>query len=126
MTLPTYDPNIRWAVHTVEITYQAWDYTTTAQVTVKGNCRGMDILKSAVDNHADRLFKEQGDYPTLVLTRPGKPDADGTCELDTLETSPEDESLEDWLEAMCLGVRIVAHVEDKPLLGFGSPAASPI
>ena len=106
MTLSTYDPNIRWAKHEVEITYQSWHYTTSVIVTIKGNCKGFSIIESALSMHADQLFDAQGECPQLILTRPAE-DGDGE---DTLETTPDDD-IENWLESMCVGVRIVGHIE---------------
>lgn len=101
-----YDPNINWAIHTVEITYQQWDYTTTATVTVKGNCKGRHILDSAIQMHSDDLYEKYGDDVELILSRPS---SDGS-EEDTLECCPSDEganSLDSFLEDMCVGIRII-------------------
>lgn len=106
--LKTYDPNIRWAVHIVEITYQMWEYSTTAQVTVTGNCKGESILQSAIGVHADEIYEQQGDNAELILRRPAE-DGDGE---DTLTTSPDDDDIESWLESMCVGLKIVAHTAE--------------
>lgn len=106
--LAMYDPNIRWAKHTFEITYMQWDYSHTELVEIGGNCRGADLMPSAIATHAERLYEEMGDAAALVLTRPAE-DGDG---LDTLECSPDDDDLEDWLKSMCVGVRIVRHEKE--------------
>jgi hypothetical protein len=107
-SMKTYDPNIRWAMHTVEITYQMWEYTLTAVVTVTGNCRGKSILETAIGIHADEIYEQQGDNVELALSGPGKEDGD----KDELLTSPEDDDIESWLESMCVGLKIVSHTVD--------------
>ena len=105
--MKAYDPNINWAIHTVEITYQQWDYTTTALVTIRGSCKGHSVLHSALEVHADDLYDQHGDDVELILSRPA---LDGDKEADTLECCPSEEesnSLESFLEDMCVGIRIV-------------------
>lgn len=106
-SMQTYDPNIQWATHDVEIMYQQWDYTCTAVVQVEGNCKGFSIMESAISMHVDKIFEDAQDMlePTMVLKRPAE---DGVGE-DTLETSADCESVGRWLEAMCVGIRIVGH-----------------
>lgn len=105
--MKTYDPNIRWAEHTVELTYQLWDYKATATVSVNGNCRGFSVLHSAVSIHACELFDKEGECPTMILEMP-----DGAGGVDTLETNPDDD-IDGWLESMCVGMRIVGHKEEE-------------
>jgi hypothetical protein len=104
MTLTTYDPNIRWAKHTVEITYQMWDYSGTFEVSIRGNCRGFSILDNAIEHHSDELYRKQGESAVLTLKRPAD---DGNGE-DTLECDADENSLQD----MCVGLRIVRHEEE--------------
>ena len=101
-----YDPNIRWATTTVEITYMYWDYSLKVQIEVGGNCRGMSILNAAVERHAEELYDAQGEYPLLFLTKPAE---DGTGE-DTLECSDEEDDIEEWLNNLCVGVEIISHI----------------
>lgn len=108
------DPAVRWTTQTIEITYRWWDFSTTAMVDIKGNCFGFSVMESAVSTHGDQLFEAQGEYPTLVLRRPAE-DGDGE---DTLECTPDGDEIDEWLEKMCVGVRIVAREPYEP-----SPAA---
>lgn len=105
--LKHYDPNISWAKHTFEITYMQWDYKLKTTVEVGGNCKGFDLFDSAISAHADKLFKDQGDFPALILFKNNNED--------TLETSFADEDggdLEDWLKSMCISIQIVKHVKE--------------
>lgn len=96
----TYDPNIVWAKHTVEIDYQQWDYKGTFTVQIGGNCRGLSILTDAISSHADKLADEH-EYPMLILKRPAENgDGEDTLECDADETE---------LERMCVAIRIVKH-----------------
>jgi hypothetical protein len=106
--MKTYNPNIRWAKHTVEITYQMWDYTAQAIVEVHGNTRGASILDSAIALHADELFQKQGKYPLFYLTRPAKV----AGEVDELQMTVGEDSgddIEEELKQMCVGLRIIGH-----------------
>ena len=111
--IDAYDPNIRWATTTVEITYMLWDYSLKIQIDVGGKSRGMSILAGAVEQHADELFDDQGINPKLILTKPSE---DGIGE-DTLEGNPYDNNMEgdieEWLNSMCVCVKIITHIE-KP------------
>lgn len=109
--MKTYDPNTYWSIHTVEITYMQWDYTATEFVTIRGNCKGSFILQSAIQHHADDLYEKHGDAAELVLKRPAQDGSDGE---DTLTCNPDGEhenSLETWLEDMCVGIKIVGVVK---------------
>lgn len=47
--MKNYDPNIKWGIHTVEITLQLWDYKGKITTEIGGNCKGFSILESAKD-----------------------------------------------------------------------------
>lgn len=107
----TYDPNIQWGRHRVEITYQQWDYTLQVFVNSLGNCKGYSVLDTAIFTHSNELSERQGDHVVLILV---KKDQAGVV-TDMLEAScnADDEDLEAWLMDMCVGVRIVEYVEEK-------------
>lgn len=112
--LKNYDPNIRWAIHVVELTYMVWDYKFTAKVQVGGNTKGASILQLAIGIYADKLYTEQGDVPVMILTK-GVGDQedtlDCTCDEYVRETDTNPD-IEGWLERMCVGIRIVDHIEE--------------
>lgn len=121
--MKTYDPNTSWSIQTVEITYMMWDYTATALVTVRGNCKGLSILRAAIDYHANDLYEKHGDAVELVLTRP----AEDGCGEDTLTTYPNEEganSLDDFLEEMCVGLKIIKREELADKAGDSAVEAS--
>lgn len=110
--LHNYDPNVRWSFHTFEITYMMWDYSITVTcIPISGNCRGFDLFSTAIEQHADMLYDEQGELPMLVLKRPAE---DGVGE-DTLECNPdfEEQEIDDWLKSMCVSVRLVEHAPEE-------------
>ena len=96
-----YAPDLKWSTQVVRITYQQWDYLGEFEVTIRGNCHGLTIIKAAVSRHADQIFEESGGHPVLILKRPA---LDGEGE-DTLECDADEEDLEE----MCVGVRIVSQ-----------------
>ncbi len=112
MTLETYDPNIQWGTHTIEITYQMWEYTFTTQVEIGGNCKGMSLLKDAVSEHGNRLFKEQGNQPEIIMTAPNGDTLENTCDH-YLRDDDDEPDIDEWLESMCVCVRIVKHAKEQ-------------
>lgn len=112
--LKEYDPNIRWARHSFELTFMQWDYSLTVSVDVCGNCKGADLFKSALSVAFEDLFDEDDGYSQIILKRPTT-DADESG-FDTLEIDLEDE---DDLAAICVGISIVKHEKetDSPIKG---------
>ena len=88
-----YDPNIRWANQTVLLRLQSWDYIGTAEVTIGGNCKGANILQSAMDQWLEETYE-------VVLSK---------------ETEEEIETLlvEDDLEALIVGAEIIKIEKDE-------------
>lgn len=78
--MKNYDPNIQWGNHTVEITFQQWDYKGTIQVEMGGNISGYSVFESIdgdtiVDAYLDSTLKENNcefffsdDFFGMVLT----------------------------------------------------------
>jgi hypothetical protein len=104
-----YDPNIRWARHTFELTFMQWDYSLTIEVDVTGNCKGADLFRSALSTVFEELYDEDDGYSQIVLKRPAT-DGDESG-FDTLEVDLENES---DLEAICVGIKIVKHEKEQP------------
>jgi len=112
MSLETYDPNVRWAKHTIEITYQKWAYMLPVQVEMGGNCRGMALISDATNIHADQLYEQQGATPTLILTAPNGDELEDTCD-EYVRDDDEEPDINRWLDAMCVCVRFVKHEEER-------------
>jgi hypothetical protein len=102
-----YDPNIRWSDHQFEITYMMWDYSLTVTTNpIGGNCRGFNLFSVAIEQHSDQLYGEQGKFPKIFLKKPAE-DGDGE---DSLECCPDfDQQIQDWLNSMCVSVRLISH-----------------
>lgn len=109
-----YDPNLissMRAVQTVRLTLAAWEYRATLEVTVGGNCSGLDVLEAAVDNAYQRMwdaFEENGTPVELVLKRPGAVEG----EEDELLCTPGEDVDAVWLASYVIAVEIVS-IEKK-------------
>jgi len=97
--LAIYDPNIRWAKHTVEVRLAQWQYGLSVTTTVGGNTRGLSIIRSAIESVCEKL-EEEG----CTMTAPNG---------DTLGFDAE-ESTSDEYEAMVVGARITSHQKEEP------------
>ena len=99
-----YDPNMvtsgRMAKQVVKLTFADWKYRAEMTVTMGGNCRGLDIMRYAVERAFEELLGDD-DYATLVMT-----DAEGN----TL-TDDEGED-EDWLMNKLIKAEIVSITPD--------------
>lgn len=56
--MKNYDPNIRWGLHTVKVSFQQWDYKGHVTFVKRGNCKGLDVLDIDEDDLYDMKFKE--------------------------------------------------------------------
>ena len=104
--LQTYDPNITWARHTVELTFMQWDYSLTVEVEVGGNCRGYDLLEGAINVAFGELYDDDEDDAVIVLRRPAE---DGNRE-DTLEVTIDGT---DELKSHCVSAVLVKHEKES-------------
>ncbi|MDU6989836.1 MAG: DUF5406 family protein [Escherichia coli] len=48
--MENYNPNIRWGIHTIKLSFQQWDYKGFITFEKGGNCKGLDILELDVDD----------------------------------------------------------------------------
>jgi hypothetical protein len=99
-----YDPNIYMAKQTVRLTLGIWKYRDTREVTLGGNCKGADIVTSAIDDFVQNTMEsieETGQWEYVFA------DPDG-------ETLSGEIFGEDWadcenqLRNLVLGAEIVA------------------
>jgi hypothetical protein len=107
--ITNYDPNIRRARHSFELTFMQWDYSLTIEVDVTGNCKGADLFSSAINTVFEELYDEDDGFAQIVLKRPTT-DGDESG-FDTLEVDLEDE---DDLKTICVGIKIVKHEKEQP------------
>ena len=101
-----YDPNIRWSRHTVELTFMQWNYSTTVEVDITGNCTGASLFKSAIEAAFDEIYDDEDQIAVIILKRPSE-EEDG--EEDTLEVNFED-SYE--LADICVSAKFVNHIKE--------------
>lgn len=85
-----YDPNRHFGEHTVELTFQQWEFKLKRQVKVKGNCKGLTIIESAILNLADEWYEEQGRDITLSLFDDQGNELETTFEVDAIEEELQD------------------------------------
>lgn len=93
-----YSPNIRWGKQIIEIIVMQWEYKATFIQKVGGNCRGLSVIETAIENLSESFLGEEGGPASVKLTRP-----DG----DTLECMDEQERDAGWLKDMIVSARIV-------------------
>lgn len=105
MTRINYDPNLtnsgNMAKQTVKLTFAMWEYRAERTVVVGGNCNGLSVIESAVDQVFEELeYKEQGGdcYTRIILT-----DEVG----DTLLCEDDELKYSDWLKDMLIGAEII-------------------
>lgn len=112
-----YDPNLtnsgNMADQTVKLTFGLWCYRAERTVIVGGNCRGFDVIKSAIRIAYDNLESEEirpfGESRTVDVARITLTNRDG----DEMECEDEEEGYEDWLGNMLIGAEIVAIEPQK-------------
>ena len=91
------DPNSRFGVHECEVTFGHFHYRNSINVKVGGNCKGLDIIKSAADRAVERVIEEGLDLNA----------AD-----ETLRLSPRDYDWRD-LEQMIVRVTILSFKPEE-------------
>ena len=108
--MENYDPNNCFGMHTVELTFQSWDYKLVVSQKVGGNCKGFTILEAALQAYGDKLYEEQGENPTLILTD----DEGNTLETEAFTTCDGDDDepdIEEFLSEMLVKAEIIDFVD---------------
>lgn len=111
MKLTNYDPNIKWAVHTIKVSFMRWGYKGYVTYRVGGNGKGLSLLNIDADDLYDTKFVENPvnfrdldeDWFSMELIND-----DGVV----MECEDEFDYLADYI----VGVEIVGHekeVEEK-------------
>ncbi len=114
-----YDPNLvtcgRMASQTVKLTFQIWEVKCEKTVKVGGNCRGLDVIRTAVGIVYDNLCDDQDpDCPELIFVS-----ANG----DQLIDADDDDKGPDWLEDRLVCAEIIAIEPDQDDKGKKEVAA---
>ncbi len=47
--MKNYDPNVDWGTHIVEVTIQMWEYLGHLKFKIRGNCKGLSVMKDVED-----------------------------------------------------------------------------
>ncbi len=96
--LTEHDPNLNWGKKTYRMTFMSWKYQVTHEVTVGGNCLGMENLRTALLSLYDKLPVDHFGTPYLLMT-----DEDGG----SLQDGDELGQCEDWLESVLVSVTLI-------------------
>ena len=112
--MKTYDPNISYATQIVEIIYQQWDYTLKELISVGGNCKGADILKFAIERHAENIYDEleKDSSHCLVFSKEEDTLISSVAEMASGGWDDEEidvDSIEEWLRSMCVSLKIISQ-----------------
>lgn len=103
-----YDPNLtnsgRMAKQTVRLTFGLWKYRKEMEVQVGGNCTGLRVIDSAVEQayeNLDRLgvYMSDDTYAVIYMNS-----TDGT---ESMECADEEDEREDFLKNMLIKAEIV-------------------
>lgn len=98
--LVDYNPNAKMEdVQEVRLTFQCWEYTKTFETKVRDNCRGLDIINSAVESIADQLYDEETECIVISLIN-----SDGG----ELECTDDMDQGEDYLKSMLVSAEIIS------------------
>ncbi|MFG0465581.1 DUF5406 family protein [Pseudomonas putida] len=108
-----YDPNLtcsgNMASQAVRLTFGLWQYRVQVEVTIGGNCTGLDVISAAVGAVYEKLERRNvygcnEDYAELVMASPESPSDVLLCADD----DPDGPHGEDWLASMLIGAEIVS------------------
>lgn len=103
-----YDPNQNMCDQVVEITLMQWDYKAVFRSTIGGNCMGLSIMESAIEDLYYRLAEEQaiGDDCPVSVTLTNAEGEELICE--------DDELMEDeWLKKMVVSIQIIERIKQE-------------
>lgn len=102
-----YDPNYtlcgRMADQTVRLTFGQWEYRTTMDVVVGGNCNGLSVIECAVG----LAYEQLGTVP-FFNDDTGKDDEMAVINVGDLQCVDEGLEGEDWLKEMLIGAEIIS------------------
>lgn len=94
------NPNNAWGKHVVEVVLKQWKYHRTFVVRVGGNCHGLTVLESAIDNIYDGLWDEQDDPAEITLT---------SDTGEQLLCTDDDDLGDEWIKNMVVSCRIIDY-----------------
>lgn len=101
-----YDPNFtlcgRMAKQTVRLTFGQWQYRTSMEVVVGGNCNGLSVIECAVG-----LAYEQLDGVPFFNDDTAEDDLMKVINIGDLQCSDEWLEGEDWLKGMLISAEII-------------------
>ena len=110
MAIMNYDPNLvfcgRMAKQTVRLTFGIWKYRKTVEVTIGGNCRGLNVIDAAVESYYDQLpdTEHASDCKRIFLQ-----DENGS----ELESSDDEGEEEEFLKNMLISAEIIDIQPEK-------------
>lgn len=105
-----YDPNLtcsgNMATQQVRLTFALWTYRAVIEVSVGGNCTGLEVIDCAVGNAYNTLpqvgiYGSDETYAVINMADPIDPDSQLQC-------CDDDERGESWLRDMLIGAEITS------------------
>ncbi|CAI2419414.1 DUF5406 domain-containing protein [Serratia liquefaciens] len=104
--LMNYDPNLtlcgRMAKQTVRLTFGQWQYRTSMEVVVGGNCNGLSVIECAIG----LAYEQLGEIP-FFNDDTGEDDVMAVINVGELQCMDECLEGEDWLKEMLIGAEII-------------------
>lgn len=102
-----YDPNLvsdgKMASQTVRLTFGMWDYRAEKEAVIGGNCLGLDVIETAVEDVYERLPESKHGEKELVLEN-----GEGFAICRDCARAGDD-----WLKNMLVKAEIVKIEEEK-------------
>lgn len=111
-----YDPNLtcsgNMASQQVRLTFGLWNYRATVEVSVGGNCTGLEVINCAVSNAYNTLtqrgiYGSDETYAVIVMVDPSAPGSTLECGENDLCGQLRGEY---WLRDMLIGAEITSIV----------------
>lgn len=103
-----YDHNLvfcgRFVNQTVKLTFGLWEYRAEIETVIGGNCLGLEVIDTAVEDVYDKLPTERHGLKQLIMT-----DNNGG----TLDCVDNEGNEYDWLKNMLVKAEITKIEEDK-------------
>ncbi len=71
MAIENYDPNNRFGKHRVRVTFRTWKHTHEEITVVGGNCKGLTVIESAINDLSEKAATKGMKFGTCSV-EPGE------------------------------------------------------
>ncbi len=113
-----YDPNLTcsgsMATQMVRLTFGVWQYRAQVEVSIGGNCTGLEVISAAVGAAYEKLeqrgiYNSDETYAVILMAHPDDPSQTLECGDD----DPDCATGDDWLGHMLIAAEIIS-ISPKP------------